>query len=218
MSGRNWKNSKMKGAYEMSQTCPWCQSRMAHNALVCPHCTRSMAEWHQHMLESVSPKRPPAHTLPCHGCGAFVPDDLFGDSRAGDRPGRCPACSCSLDTAYWDGRLDAAMKRIRRCSCGNGRCLPCRGAGNRRVKFWFLKIYVPCSACNGSGSCQVCFNGEYDPNELQQRLNRGEIRKPSEPTDTDFVPPPDWTYWCPVCGARLQSGTNVVCWHCNYGA
>lgn len=203
----------------MGKLCPWCQSRMSYAASVCPHFTRSIEDWNQRIREAATPKPlPPSHTLPCHGCGAFVPMDLFGDSRVGDRPGRCPACSCSLDTAFWDAQFDAAQKRLRKCSCGKGRCLPCGGAGNRRVKFWFLKIYVPCSACNGSGQCQVCIDGLYDPKNLQLRLLRGEIRKPPEPTYTDFVPPPEWTYWCPVCGARLQSGTNVVCWHCNYGA
>lgn len=201
----------------MSMRCPWCKSNMPHSALVCPHCTRSLADWDRHMLERANPPQPPAHTLPCHGCGAFVPEHLFGDSRKGGRPGRCPACSCSLDTAIWDQRFVEGMKKWKRCSCGKGRCLPCAGSGNRTFRFLFLSIPIPCSACQGSGRCQVCLDGEYLPDDLNLRLARGEIRKPPEPTYTKFVPPPDWTYWCPVCGARLQTGTSVVCWHCNYG-
>ena len=136
----------------MTMICPWCKSGIAHNALVCPHCTRSLADWHQHMLDSVSPKRAPAHTLPCHGCGAFVPDDLFGDSRAGDRPGRCPACSCSLDTAYWDRRAERPVA----CDCDRGLCRVCHGHKNLSVGLLWWKKLVPCGDCGGTGKCNWC--------------------------------------------------------------
>jgi hypothetical protein len=87
----------------MGMLCPWCQSRMPAGASVCPHYTRSIEDWNRQIEEQAKPwPQPPAHTLPCNGCGAFVPEDLFGDSRKGGRPGRCPACNCSLDTAFWD--------------------------------------------------------------------------------------------------------------------
>lgn len=38
-----------------------------------------------------------------------------------------------------------------------------------------------------------------------------------EPNYTDFVPPPDWRYQCPNCGARVEHQIDV-CWNCNYGA
>lgn len=38
-----------------------------------------------------------------------------------------------------------------------------------------------------------------------------------EPVYTDFVPPDDWKYQCPVCGAR-QPYDFGVCWMCGYGA
>ena len=34
---------------------------------------------------------------------------------------------------------------------------------------------------------------------------------------TDFMPPKNWIYQCPVCGARQPSRIGV-CWNCNYGA
>ncbi len=201
----------------MSMTCPWCKSNMPYNASVCPHCTRSLADWHRHMLESVRPPQPPAHTLPCHRCGAFVPDDLFGDSRAGDQPGRCPACTCSLDTAYWDQRFVEGMRRWRRCSCGDGRCLPCGGSGKRAFRLLFLSIPTHCTACQGSGRCQVCIDGEYLPDDLSERMRLGRFRTPPEPVYTAFVPPPDWNFHCPVCGARVQRPVEV-CWNCNLGS
>jgi len=45
-------------------------------------------------------------------------------------------------------------------------------------------------------------------------VRRGGVR---EPEYTDFVPPADWRFQCPVCGARLQFNPDV-CWRCNYGA
>jgi len=39
----------------------------------------------------------------------------------------------------------------------------------------------------------------------------------AEPEYTDFVPPADWRYQCPVCGARVEKQIDV-CWQCSYGA
>jgi hypothetical protein len=39
----------------------------------------------------------------------------------------------------------------------------------------------------------------------------------AEPEYTDFVPPTDWRYQCPVCGARVEKQIDV-CWQCSYGA
>ena len=39
----------------------------------------------------------------------------------------------------------------------------------------------------------------------------------AEPEYTDFVPPADWRYQCPVCGSRVEKQIDV-CWNCNYGA
>lgn len=39
----------------------------------------------------------------------------------------------------------------------------------------------------------------------------------AEPEYTDFVPPADWRYQCPVCGARVEKQIDV-CWRCLYGA
>lgn len=38
----------------------------------------------------------------------------------------------------------------------------------------------------------------------------------SEPEYTDFVPPADWRYQCPVCGSRVEKQIDV-CWRCGYG-
>lgn len=38
-----------------------------------------------------------------------------------------------------------------------------------------------------------------------------------EPVYTNFVPPDDWEFQCPSCGARQQTNFGV-CWNCNYGA
>ena len=38
-----------------------------------------------------------------------------------------------------------------------------------------------------------------------------------EPEYTNFVPPKDWAYQCPVCSARQQTNFGVR-WNCNYGA
>ncbi len=38
-----------------------------------------------------------------------------------------------------------------------------------------------------------------------------------EPQYIDFVPPADWQFQCPVCGAR-QPFEICVCWNCGYGA
>ena len=38
----------------------------------------------------------------------------------------------------------------------------------------------------------------------------------AEPEYTGFVPPADWRYQCPVCGARVEKQIDV-CWNCNYG-
>ena len=38
----------------------------------------------------------------------------------------------------------------------------------------------------------------------------------AEPEYTDFVPPADWRYQCPVCGARVEKQIDV-CWRCGYG-
>ena len=202
----------------MGMLCPWCQSRMPYGASVCPHCTRSIEDWNRRIEERAMPRpQPPAHTLPCHGCGAFVPEHLFGHSRKGGRPGRCPACSCSLDTAYWDRRFQEGMKKWRRCGCGKGRCLPCGGSGKRAFRFLFFSIPIPCSTCEGSGRCQVCFDGEWTPEWVNEKFRTGRIRRPPEPVYTAFVPPPDWRLQCPVCGARVQHPVDV-CWNCNFGA
>jgi hypothetical protein len=39
----------------------------------------------------------------------------------------------------------------------------------------------------------------------------------AEPEYTDFIPPADWCYQCPVCGARVEKQIDV-CWRCSYGA
>lgn len=39
----------------------------------------------------------------------------------------------------------------------------------------------------------------------------------AEPEYTGFVPPADWRYQCPVCGARVEKQIDV-CWRCSYGA
>lgn len=39
----------------------------------------------------------------------------------------------------------------------------------------------------------------------------------AEPDYTDFVPPADWRYQCPVCGARVEKQIDI-CWRCSYGA
>jgi len=39
----------------------------------------------------------------------------------------------------------------------------------------------------------------------------------AEPKYTDFVPPADWVYQCPVCGSRVKHKIDV-CWSCSYGA
>lgn len=39
----------------------------------------------------------------------------------------------------------------------------------------------------------------------------------AEPEYTDFVPPADWRYQCPVCGSRVEKQIDV-CWRCSYGA
>ena len=39
----------------------------------------------------------------------------------------------------------------------------------------------------------------------------------AEPKYTDFVPPPDWRFQCPTCGARVKKQMDV-CWRCSYGA
>jgi hypothetical protein len=39
----------------------------------------------------------------------------------------------------------------------------------------------------------------------------------AEPEYTNFVPPADWRYQCPVCGARVEKQIDV-CWQCSYGA
>lgn len=38
----------------------------------------------------------------------------------------------------------------------------------------------------------------------------------AEPDYTDFVPPADWKYQCPVCGSRVEKQIDV-CWRCGYG-
>jgi hypothetical protein len=38
----------------------------------------------------------------------------------------------------------------------------------------------------------------------------------AEPDYTDFVPPSDWRYQCPVCGSRVEKQIDV-CWRCGYG-
>lgn len=38
----------------------------------------------------------------------------------------------------------------------------------------------------------------------------------AEPDYTDFVPPADWRYQCPVCGSRVEKQIDV-CWQCGYG-
>lgn len=39
----------------------------------------------------------------------------------------------------------------------------------------------------------------------------------AEPEYTNFIPPVDWRFQCPVCGARQQTNFGV-CWRCDYGA
>ena len=34
---------------------------------------------------------------------------------------------------------------------------------------------------------------------------------------TAFVPPADWQFQCPACGARVQHRIDI-CWHCGYGS
>lgn len=38
----------------------------------------------------------------------------------------------------------------------------------------------------------------------------------AEPEYTDFIPPADWCYQCPVCGARVEKQIDV-CWRCGCG-
>jgi hypothetical protein len=38
----------------------------------------------------------------------------------------------------------------------------------------------------------------------------------AEPEYTNFVPPADWRYQCPVCGSRVEKQIDV-CWRCGYG-
>jgi len=38
----------------------------------------------------------------------------------------------------------------------------------------------------------------------------------AEPKYTDFVPPVEWRYQCPVCGSRVEKKIDV-CWQCGYG-
>jgi hypothetical protein len=38
----------------------------------------------------------------------------------------------------------------------------------------------------------------------------------AEPEYTDFVPPANWKYQCPVCGSRVEKQIDV-CWQCGYG-
>ena len=38
----------------------------------------------------------------------------------------------------------------------------------------------------------------------------------AEPEYTDFVPPANWRYQCPVCGSRVEKQIDV-CWNCSYG-
>ncbi len=38
----------------------------------------------------------------------------------------------------------------------------------------------------------------------------------AEPEYTEFVPPDNWMYQCPVCGARVEKKIDV-CWRCGYG-
>ncbi len=39
----------------------------------------------------------------------------------------------------------------------------------------------------------------------------------AEPEYTDFVPPADWRYQCPRCGARVEKQIDI-CWRCSYGS
>lgn len=136
----------------MGMPCPWCKYDMPYNADVCPHCTRSRADHLQQHFERQIPRIPPSNTLPCHACGAWIPLQLFGDSRQGDQPGNCPACSSPLDEAVWYERA----KRPRRCNCGIGRCWSCDGRkGAWRGLLWWSK-WVPCEICKGSGTCNAC--------------------------------------------------------------
>jgi hypothetical protein len=68
--------------------------------------------------------------------------------------------------------------------------------------------------------------------EYQSRRSQGwhpfwdEIPRPINP-DTEatrqtgdpngFVPPANWQFCCPVCGARVEKQIDV-CWRCHYGA
>lgn len=147
----------MEGACDMGQLCPWCQSRMPYAASVCPHCTRSIDDWNRRITEAAIPKpSPPAHTLPCHACGAWVPSHLIGDSREGDRPGICPSCHSSLDSAYWAERA----QRPRRCNCGIGRCWKCHGYKGAWIGLLWWTKWVPCEICEGRGTCNAC-NGTF---------------------------------------------------------
>jgi hypothetical protein len=38
----------------------------------------------------------------------------------------------------------------------------------------------------------------------------------AEPEYTDFTPPSEWRYQCPVCGSRVQTKIDI-CWNCSYG-
>jgi hypothetical protein len=38
----------------------------------------------------------------------------------------------------------------------------------------------------------------------------------AEPEYTNFVPPADWRYQCPVCGSRVEKQIDM-CWNCSYG-
>ena len=38
----------------------------------------------------------------------------------------------------------------------------------------------------------------------------------AEPEYTDFVPPANWKYQCPTCGARVEKQIDT-CWACGYG-
>ena len=38
----------------------------------------------------------------------------------------------------------------------------------------------------------------------------------AEPEYTDFVPPANWRYQCPVCGSRCEKKIDI-CWACGYG-
>lgn len=50
--------------------------------------------------------------------------------------------------------------------------------------------------------------------ELFKELVTGKIAEPSYSLwGRSYVPPPDWTQQCQICGARTRPGTNV-CWYC----